>query len=374
MKLLHLFNSLTNRMEIFKPVHSTDVKISVCRTTVSQPVNLQDARIYISLDIIRRILEEYFSYNLRFVMNIIDIDDKVVERKYENEFSKLMDKLNVRRPDFSPKATDHINEIIKFIYDLAYFTFVSDGNVYFNLNKYKTRHSYNILRPQDSKLSNFVLWQKNMEGYLSEYGIGVPAPYVQCSAVSLAFLGSTIDIKAGGIGLCFPHHENEIALNRAWSGNKKFVNYLLHIGSLEIEQNSMTTLSEILENISPKALRLLFIQHHNWSCLMRFNMKELEKAQLIIDSLFGMLSKIETHLLTAENENTRVSRNEMNMFCEMKLKINEAFCESINTSKAFEILMGYIHYMNINLEKLSLPILRISDAYVKFILGLFGLI
>lgn len=372
MKLLYLFNSLTNRMEIFKPAIDTDVKMSLCRPIVSQCMDLQDARIYISIDIIRRILEGYFSYNLRFVMNIIDIDEKIGEHdKYEHEFSKLMDKLNVKKANFSPKATDHINEIKKFISDLSYFTFVSDGNVHFNLDKYKTHYSYNILRPQDSENSSFVLWKKSMDGYPSEFGRGHPTSHVQCSAISLAILGPTIDIKASGLDFCFPHHENEIALNRAQSGGKKVFNYLLHIG--ELKQNGVTTLSEILKTYSPKALRLLFIQHHNWNCIMRFSMKELEKSQLTINKLFDILSEIEIHLLTVTDKNTYVPKNEMDIFCELKLRLNEAFCESINTSKAFEVLIQYMNYLSLNLKNLSAPILRISDTYVKFILDLFGL-
>lgn len=369
MKLLHLFNSLTNRMEIFKPVSDTDVKMSLCLPTVSRPVNLQDARIYICIDIIRRILEGYFSYNLRFAMNIVDINSE-----YDNEFWELMDKLNVKKADFAPKATDHINEIKKFISDLSYFTFVSGGNVYFNLEKYKTHHSYNLLSSQDSENSSFVLWEKSLHkiSFTDLFGTGIPTFHVQCAALSLAVLGSTIDIKAGGLDSCFPHHENEIALIRAQSGKKKIVNYLLHIGELKQENNA--TLSEILEKHSPQALRLVFIQHHHWHCLMSFNVKELEKAQLTINNLFDILSQIEIHLLTTTDENTRVPENEMDIFCKMKFKLNEAFCESINTSKAFEILMEYINYLKLNLKNLSIPMLRISDAYVKSILILFGLI
>lgn len=362
MKLLYLFNSLTDRMEIFKPASDTDVKISLCRPIASQPLNLQDARIYISIDIIRRILEGYFSYNLRFVMNIIDIGDTISEHdKYDKEFSELMDKLNVKKADFSPKATDHITEIKKFFSDLSHFTFMSvDRNVYFNLNTYKIHHSYNILRPQNNESSSFLLWGK------------CPSHDLQCAAISSTVLGPTIDIKAGGLDACFPHHENEIALNRAVSGKKKVVNYLLHIG--ELKQQTHITLSEILEKNSPQALRLLFIQHHHWHCFMNFNVQDLEKAQLTINNLFDILSQIEIHLLTTVDENTRVPGSEMDIFCEMKFKLNEAFCESINTSKAFEIIMQYINYLKQNLKNLSAPILRISQAYIKFILNLFGLI
>lgn len=375
MKFLHLFNSLTDRMEIFKPIMDTDVKISLCKPITHQSVSLQDARIHISLDIIRRILEGYFSYNLRFVLNILDItDDQVSEqtRSKEHKFFEIMDKLNVKRADFSPRATDHVNVIKKFISDLSHFTYMSEDSVYFNLDTYKINFSYNILKnPLENETSGFVLCKKKNAGYSSDFGMGQPAFYVQCSALSSAFFDSTIDIKAGGVDLCF-HHEIEIALCRAQSGKKKPVNYLIYIGDLKVEPNNYSLL-EILERFSPEALRLLFLQHHNWNCLMHFDDKALEKAQLTITNLFQILSKIEFFLLK-KDDSTCVSKIEMDTFCKMKLEINEAFCRNISVSNAFETLMCYINYLDINLENLSLPIIRVSFAYVKFILNLFGLI
>lgn len=376
MKFLHLFNSLTDRMEIFKPIMDTDVKISLCKPITQESVSLQDARIHISLDIIRRILEGYFSYNLRFVLNILDIiiDKDVLEetRSKEHKFFEIMDKLNVKRADFSPRATDHVNVIKKFISDLSHFTYMSEGSVYFNLDTYKINFSYNILKkPLENETSGFVLWKKNNAGYSSDFGMGQPAFYVQCSALSSAFFDSTIDIKVGGVDLCF-HHENEMALNQAQSGKKKTVTYFVNIGDLKVEPNTFTV-SEILERFSPEALRLLFLQHHNWNCLMHFDEAALEKAQLTITNLFQTLLKIENFLLKKDDK-TCVSKIEMDTFCKMKLAINEAFCRNISTSTAFETLMCYINYLDINLENLSLPIIRASFAYVKFILNLFGLI
>lgn len=296
--MIRLYNTLTKKTEDFSPLNPPDVKMYVCGPTVYDFFHIGNARTFVMADVIRRYLE-YKGYNVKFLMNITDIDDKIIKKsgeenvsfnevaeKYTRAFYEDIGKLKIREASLYPKATGHINDIISLIESLVQkgYAYNIDGNVFYDVKKFsgygklsgknideleagaRVEINENKLQPLD-----FALWKKAKEGepyWESPWGKGRPGWHIECSAMSCKHLGETFDIHAGGSDLIFPHHENEIAQSEAANG-KPFVKYWIHFGFLNINQEKMSkslgnffTAREVLDKFSPEALRLFFLQAH----------------------------------------------------------------------------------------------------------------
>lgn len=407
MSELHLYSTLTKKLEKFVPNNGNEVKMYICGPTVYDSPHIGHARTYISFDIIRRILKDHFKYDVKFVMNITDIDDKIIKRaaernisceelgkKYENEFLDEMANLNVQRPDFITRVTEYVPQIVKFIENLEDngFAYASNGSVYFNLQKYKEDFKYNLLRPECCKeeeeesaekksRDDFVLWKASKAGepiYESRWGNGRPGWHIECSAMASEIFGNKLDIHSGGIDLAFPHHENEIAQCQGYFKDT-WVNYFLHTGHLNINGLKMSkslknflTIKDIINESSALHIRILFLQHF-WNKDMSYDPDQLKEAGAILKKINNFISNAESFSKLQDsralNDLDKKVLKDLDIF---KVEINDALCNNINTPKALEILFSIITSTNVHMKILHTDVLLMVLQYVKYILVLFG--
>jgi len=295
---MKLFNTFSQKVEEFKPIENGKVKFYVCGPTVYNYIHIGNARAFIVFDVLRRFME-FSGYEVIYVLNLTDIDDRIIEqsikekidtreitKKYSEAFFEDIKSLNIKPATMNPRATDHVDEIINLIKKLVEqgFAYESAGDVLFDVSKFEaygklSKKNLDELKSGariaiDEKKNNpldFVLWKKQKPGepaWDSPWGKGRPGWHIECSAMSMKYLGETFDIHAGGVDLTFPHHENEIAQSECAS-NKKFVNYWLHNGFLNIDGNKMSkslgnfkTVRDVLKSYSGSAIRTFFLQKH----------------------------------------------------------------------------------------------------------------
>ena len=295
---LRIYNTLTGKKEDFIPLQEKRVGMYVCGVTVYDLCHIGHARSAIVFDTIHRYLR-YRGYDVTYVRNFTDIDDKIIRRaneegvdcktiaeKYINEFNIDMGGLVLERPTVEPKATDQIPEMIRLISTLVEkgFAYQSGGDVFFSVERFKDYGKLskrNLEEMQagarveiDEKKENpldFALWKASKPGepsWESPWGKGRPGWHIECSVMSQKYLGETFDIHGGGRDLIFPHHENEIAQSEAATG-KPFVRYWIHNGFVNINKEKMSkslgnilTIKEILKDWHPEILRLFFLSHH----------------------------------------------------------------------------------------------------------------
>ena len=295
---MRLYNTLTREEQEFSPAGDT-VKMYVCGVTPYAPCHMGHAMSYVFFDVLRRYLE-YLGYEVDHVQNFTDIDDKIIQRAHEGntntedlaqthiqEFMESMDALNITRAHHYPRATGEITQIINVIESLVDkgYAYSSDGDVYFRVTKYgdygKLSH-----RTLDGMIAgarvevggakehpmDFTLWKAAKPGepsWDSQWGPGRPGWHIECTAMSLAYLGTTLDIHGGGQDLVFPHHENEIAQSEAHTGKAPFVRYWVHNGLLHMGEDKMSksldnniSLNEALKRYGGDALRVFFLSSH----------------------------------------------------------------------------------------------------------------
>ena len=382
--MIKLFNSLTKNIELFKPINDNDVTIYCCGVTVYDLCHLGHARSYIVWDVLRRFLI-FKGYEVKFVQNFTDIDDKILKRAREEntsmkeiserniqEFFKDMDSLGIMRADKMPKATNNIFNIVELIKILEHkgCAYSIDGDVYFSVNKSKNYgklsnqkiNQQNInqqgritsneeekkIHPQD-----FALWKKakNNEPFFdSPWGNGRPGWHIECSAMVKAELGETIDIHLGGSDLIFPHHENEIAQSEC-AYEKDLANYWLHNGMVNVNGQKMskslknfTTIRDLLNSgVSPMALRY-FVLTVNYRKPLDFTdeaIKSSSEAWKNINMALSFFDLIkESNILFEEevDDDPHLIKNHKNIFKLKKQKFIESLSNDINTASAISVL------------------------------------
>jgi len=295
---IYLYNTLTQKKERFIPQVEGKVTFYACGPTVYDLIHIGNARVFVIFDSLRRFLEQK-GYTVTFVQNFTDIDDKIINRAnekglradelaayYIEQYLIDSEKLGIRMPTVAPKATEHINDIIRFIQRLEErgFTYGLEGDVLFDVSRFPeygklSRKPLEDLiegarveaRYQKKNPADFVLWKRAKPGepyWESPWGKGRPGWHIECSAMSMKYLGETLDIHAGGIDLIFPHHENEIAQSESATG-KPFVRYWLHNGYVNIHNEKMSkslgnilTVRELYANRDPRVLRLVILSTH----------------------------------------------------------------------------------------------------------------
>jgi len=303
---LYIYNSLTRKKEEFKPVEEGRVHIYVCGPTVYDYSHIGHAKSYVSFDVVVRYLR-YLGYDVLYVQNITDVghllddgDDRVVSRaqrekaepmalveRYTRAYFEAMDALNVLRPDISPRATGHIPEQIDLVQTLLKkgFAYEVDGSVYYDISKWPTYGKLSGRKVEDQQMgarlevneekrhpADFALWkkadQKHIMKWNSPWGQGYPGWHLECSAMSMKYLGETIDIHGGGMENQFPHHECEIAQSEAATG-KPFVNYWMHHNMVLVDGvkmskslNNFTSVQDALKKYTGEQLRFFILQTH----------------------------------------------------------------------------------------------------------------
>ena len=375
--MLEIYNTLTGRKEEFKPLEENKIKFYVCGPTVYDYFHIGNARSFIMSDMIRKYLE-YKGYDVTFVMNLTDVDDKIIKKsiqesvpaksvaeKYVDAFMEDIQKLKVKKASFYPKATEHIDEIINLIKKLEAkgIAYNVDGNVFYDVSKFDNYGALSKKKIEDLESGarieineekknalDFSLWKKAKEGepyWESPWGKGRPGWHIECSAMSCSHLGETFDIHAGGNDLIFPHHENEIAQSEGATG-KKFVNYWIHFGFLNINNEKMSkslgnffTARDILKVYSAETIRFFFAQTHfagplNFSDdLLQAASKGLEKIQNLYDRLIDELRTPEA----AGNEVEFDFKNYYDLFA-------QAMDENFNTPQAAAVIFEFVKEVN----------------------------
>ncbi|MEM7819165.1 MAG: cysteine--tRNA ligase, partial [Candidatus Aenigmatarchaeota archaeon] len=271
--VLKLFNTLTRKKEVFKPIKKNEVRMYTCGPTVYDFAHIGNFRTYVWQDILKRWLL-FKGFKVKHVMNLTDIDDKTIKgareqgislreftEKYIKAFFEDSKTLNLLPADVYPRATEHIREIvelIKILIEKGYAYKGEDGSIYYDISKFKDYGKLSKLKIKELKAGarvksdsytkeeayDFALWKawdpEDGEVFFeTEIGKGRPGWHIECSAMSMKYLGETFDIHTGGVDLIFPHHENEIAQSEAATG-KKFVNYWLHAEHLIVEGRKMS--------------------------------------------------------------------------------------------------------------------------------------
>ena len=317
---MKVYNTLSGQKEEFLP-QGDEVRMYVCGVTPYDDCHIGHAMSYIIFDVIRRYLQ-FRGYRVKYVQNITDIDDKIIDRanqlgipprelaqKYTNSYFENMDALNIGRADIYPRATEEIPKIIEVIGGLIDkgYAYPAGGSVYFrvrNVADYgKLAHrSLDSMRAAEGAMGSeekedpmdFALWKASKPGepwWESPWGRGRPGWHIECSAMSLKYLGDTLDIHGGGQDLIFPHHENEIAQSESFTGIKPFVKYWLHNGLVQFGEEKMSkslgnliTIKEALDKYSADAIRIFILSSHYRSPLT-YSEEGLEAAERGADRL-----------------------------------------------------------------------------------------
>ncbi len=392
-----IYNTLTKKKEEFKPTNAPKVTMYVCGPTIYDYFHIGNARSFVMSDIVRRYLE-YKKYDVTFVMNLTDVDDKLIKKaneedvevekvaqKYANAFFEDIEKLGVKKADIYPKATEHMVEIVDLIKSLVDkgFAYNVDGNVFYDVkkfNEYGKLSGKNVddlesgarIEINDEKQNplDFSLWKKAKPGepyWESPWGNGRPGWHVECSAMSMKHLGKTIDIHAGGNDLIFPHHENEIAQSEACC-TPQFVNYWIHFGFLNINEEKMSkslgnffTARDILKKYSANSIRYLFAQTH-FSGPLNFSPDLLESAEKGLEKIYNLAQRIESTNPSKENS-LNSFENDRYLFA-----FESAMDDNFNTPQALAAIYDFVRdfnkFLNKN-EKVQEAVLQNAKDFLK---------
>ncbi|MDD5649947.1 MAG: cysteine--tRNA ligase [Candidatus Nanoarchaeia archaeon] len=403
--MLKLYNTLTKKLEIFKPIKEKEVGMYTCGLTVYNYGHIGNFRAFVSADLLRRYLE-YKNYKVKQITNITDVDDKTIRdsqkeklslskftKKYEDAFFEDIKTLNVEESFKYPKATEHIKEMvsmIKILLDKGY-AYKTDDGIYFNIKKFKNYGKFSNLNLKELKIGasgrvtkdeyekenvqDFCLWKfydKN-DGdvyWETEIGKGRPGWHIECSAMSMKYLGETFDIHTGGIDLVFPHHQNEIAQSESVTG-KKFVNYWVHNEFILVDGKKMSkslgnfyTLRDILnKGYNGKEIRYSLLSTH-YRIPFNFTFEGLNAAKKSIE-------KLNEFILKLENANGKGSKKVTSLIKNVEKEFEIAMDEDLNISKALASIFDFtneIYKLDINKEE-SKKIIDVIKNFDK-VLGL----
>jgi len=321
--MLKLYNTLSGKKEEFVPIHPGTVLFYACGITVYDYSHLGHARGAVAFDVIRNYFDRK-GYKVTYVRNFTDVDDKIINRakqegitaekvaqKYIQAYHEDMKRLGVARADVEPLATEHVSEMVQIVKGLVEkgHAYPVDGDVYFRVASFSDYGKLSKRNLEDLKAGarveiderktdplDFALWKASKPGepaWDSPWGPGRPGWHIECSAMSFKHLGETFDIHGGGKDLIFPHHENEIAQSEAYSG-KKFVNYWLHNGFVNINQEKMSkslgnffTIRDILDQYDAEIVRLFLLSTHYRSPI-DFSDANLKDARAGLDRFYTM--------------------------------------------------------------------------------------
>ncbi len=412
--MLRFHNNLTNKLEDFEPLNGNDVKMYICGPTVWNFAHIGNFRTFTFGDILRRYLK-FKGYNLTHVMNLTDVDDRIINeaakakqtidefvQPYIVAFWEDMDAIGNERPDIAPRATEHIAEMIEIIETLLENgrAYESDGSIYFRISAFpdygklsKISFSGNIVggseridtdKYEKEDARDFALWKfvDNDEptGWDAPFGRGRPGWHIECSAMAMKYLGETFDIHAGGIDLQFPHHENEIAQSEG-ATDKLFAKYWLHGEFLKIDEVTMSkskgnffTLRDIVgRGVNPQAIRyLLFSVPYRKQ--LNFTFEGLKGAENTIERLQDFRRRVEMWGLGNDNKDVSILHD----IIERTLsEFEEAMDNDLNTSVALAAIHNFVRDVNISMSTTGLTWKDkelVLDAIKKFdsVFNIFG--
>ena len=405
---IKVFNTLTRKKEELEPRKAGRMGMYVCGPTVYNYIHIGNARTFINFDMIRRYLE-YRGFKVEFVRNVTDIDDKIINRaaeegttpqaiadKYEAAFKADMVKLGVGPPTHEPKATETIPEMIKLVEELIGrgLAYEAAGNVWFSVRKFagygklsgrtlEEMRAGERVEPDPSKEDpmDFGLWKRSKPrepSWESPWGPGRPGWHLECSAMSLKFLGLDFDIHGGAQDLIFPHHENEIAQSEGASGGT-FVRYWVHAGLLNIDKEKMSKslgnvmlLADLLKQWSPRTVRMLMLGTHYRNPL-DFTREGLVQAQANVEKIERTIQNIDFSL-GLDVPNSRVGTLAMwDALAESRAHFISAMDDDFNTAEALPAIFNLVRAINAAIEGAAeLPVAETLHKGREILLELTG--
>ncbi len=383
--MLKIFNTLTRKKEVFKPLENKKVRMYACGPTVYNFPHIGNYRAYVAADLLHRTLL-YLGYKVKLIMNLTDVDDKTIrdskkEKKKLDAFTKPFIKgffedlkaLNILPADIYPRATEHISEMVKIIKILLKKGIAYKGKddcIYYSINKFK---KYGKLAHLDKEqllagasgiradeyskenVRDFALWKAYTKDdgnvfWDTDIGKGRPGWHIECSAMSTKYLGKSFDVHTGGVDLIFPHHENEIAQSEG-AFDKKFVKYWIHNEWLLVEGKKMSkslgnfyTLRDLLEkDYDSFAVRYLLLATH-YRQQLNFTLKGLEAAKNSLQRIWDFVERLES--IEGKN-NSKFS----DIVVKYSKKFKSAVSDDLDISKALAVMFDFIHDTNRLIEK-----------------------
>ncbi|BDF93707.1 cysteine--tRNA ligase [Pseudoalteromonas sp. KAN5] len=367
--MVNIYNTLTRQKEQFKPMVEGKIDMYVCGITIYDYCHIGHARTFVGFDVIVRYLR-HLGYDLKYVRNITDVDDKIIKRANDNgeaindltvRMTKAMhedfDSLNMLRPDVEPTVTGHMDEIIEMVERLitkGHAYVATDGDVLFDVSTFE---QYGALSQQDLTMLqagsrvevaqdkddplDFVLWKKAKPGepsWSSPWGEGRPGWHIECSAMSSKHLGEHFDIHGGGSDLQFPHHENEIAQS-CCANNGKYVNTWIHTGMVQVNKEKMSksldnffTVRDVLNEYDAESVRYFLISGHYRSQL-NYSQENLDQARSSLERIYTALRNVEPIACELESN-------------EYVAKFRKAMNDDFNTPEALPVLFELAKELN----------------------------
>ena len=387
--MLQLYNTLTNQKEKFEPLNPGKVTMYVCGPTVYNYIHIGNARSAVAFDTIRRYLE-YRGFEVNYVSNFTDVDDKIIKasqemnlsvkeitEKFINAFYEDTSALNVKKATLNPRVMDNMDDIIKFIEVLVQkgYAYESAGDVYYKTRKFKDygKLSGQLIDDleqgassrvddidQDKKQDplDFALWKKAKQGEISwdsPWGQGRPGWHIECSVMSTKYLGDTIDIHAGGQDLEFPHHENEIAQSEAKTG-KKFARYWLHNGFVTIGEEdqkmskslgNFVTVHDLLKEVNPQVIRF-FMSTTQYRRPIRYSSANLNEAKVNLNKLQTAYENLSYRLKdSVEGNDKEVEAN----FANLEKDFVKVMDDDFNVQNGISVVYEMAKQLNVYSEK-----------------------
>lgn len=379
---MKIYNTLTRNKEKLEPIESGKIKIYACGPTVYNYIHIGNARPICVFDVLRRYLE-YRGYEVDFVQNFTDIDDKIIEKanaenktylqiseKFIDEYKKDALNLNVREATVHPRATENIEQIIEIISALVdkKYAYVSEnGDVYFRANKFKEYGKLSHQPLEDLEAGarinsfelkedpmDFALWKSAKPGepsWHAPWSDGRPGWHIECSAMAKKYLGNTIDIHCGGQDLIFPHHENEIAQSECANG-VEFAKYWMHNGYINIDNKKMSkslgnffTVREIGDKYGYEPIRYIMIASHYRSPIS-FSTELLDQAKAALSRLYNCKENIEFLLNKSEIQESEADQNILSSLNIHKDRFINAMDDDLNTADAIACLFDLVREIN----------------------------
>lgn len=389
---MKIYNTLTRQKEEFVPVHPGKVGMYVCGPTVYNYIHIGNARPMIIFDTVRRYFE-YKGYEVNYVSNFTDVDDKIIKKaneegvtateiaeRYIKECKQDMEALNIKPATHQPRATEEIGGMIKMIQTLIKkgHAYEVDGTVYFKTRSFKDYGKLSKKNIDDLEAGHreikvtgeegkedpldFVLWKPKKEGEIawdSPWGEGRPGWHIECSEMSKKYIGDTIDIHAGGEDLIFPHHENEIAQSEACNG-EKFANYWMHNGFLNINNKKMSksagnffTVREIGEKYPLQVIRFFMLSAH-YRTPLNFSDTLVESAKTGLDRILTAIDLCRE--MAAKEETGSLSKEETEHFANIEVlvkKFEDAMEDDFNTADAVSAIFEIVRESNSTVKDFS---------------------
>lgn len=377
---MKIYNTLTNKKEEFIPIDENEVKIYACGPTVYNYFHIGNARPFIIFDTLRRYLE-YRGYNVKFVQNFTDVDDKIIRKsneegitseqlakKYIDEYFVDAKGLGIKEASIHPTATQNIDAIIAMIENLIKkgFAYESEGDVYFSTRSFESYGKLSNQPLDDLELGaridvsdikkdamDFALWKAAKPGepsWQSPWGLGRPGWHIECSAMANRYLGATIDIHCGGQDLIFPHHENEIAQSEASNG-QQFARYWMHNGYINVDNTKMSkslgnffTVRDVANIYGYEPIRFFMLSAH-YKNPINYSVENIEMAKSALERIYNCKESLEFAIKdSTDSSEAKIDFSE-NME-EYKKRFIECMDDDLNTADAISVIFDMVREIN----------------------------